>query len=177
MLVFENGLYSPFLKILSISYVHIIARKQSGRYAVSATISIIIELWKQHHELWSVETPGVIDNSHPPSTARLCPLTYFASSLAKYSPAMAISSTLRVGPCKLPIRLLWPSMAAFSFSETGEEESAPPLNIFAVRGVATAEGETALTLIPYLPSSAAPFLVSPMTACLEAVYEYGAKSS
>ena len=73
MLVFENGLYSPFLKILSISYVHIIARKQSGRYAVSATISIIIELWKQHHELWSVETPGVIDNSHSSIHSKVMP--------------------------------------------------------------------------------------------------------
>ncbi|KAH9308016.1 hypothetical protein KI387_035927, partial [Taxus chinensis] len=45
---------------------------------------------------------------------------------------------------------------------------------FNTRPVAMAFGETQFTLIPSFPSSAAFFLVSPITACFEVVYEQAA---
>ncbi|KAG6500441.1 hypothetical protein ZIOFF_040286 [Zingiber officinale] len=98
----------------------------------------------------------------PPSNNRLTPLTYLDSSPARYATASATSSAPSLTPFRLADLSIVASKASLSKSSHA-----------IASGVATPCGDTQLTRIPCLPSSAAALLISPTTACFEHVYACG----
>ncbi|KAK1300564.1 hypothetical protein QJS10_CPB13g01521 [Acorus calamus] len=92
---------------------------------------------------------------------KLCPLTYFASSLARYSTACATSSTLSVAPLSAEY--------ASKSSSTRAAASTPP-NTPSESGVASPYGDTQFTRTPNRPSSAAAFFISPSIPCFDVTY-------